>query len=276
MNQRFTIHEIDTPGDPRLDPYRDVRDKDLRGREGTFMAESMLVVRRLLRHPDRIESLLLTPDRLEALRPELEACGGAFPVLVAELDHMIEVAGFPIHRGVMALGRRPSPRELAPARAFAPLAGRERLLLLAAEGITNVDNMGALFRNAAAFGADGILLDPSSCDPLYRKAIRVSMGHVLSIPWAIAERWPQDLELVARMLDLRLVAAETGAHALPLHSLPATPRTAVLLGSEARGVSDEARMCCDVTAFVPMADQVPSLNVAVASAIFLYALRPPA
>jgi len=272
VQPRPFIVRIDALSDPRLDHYRDVRERDLRGREQCFLAESASVVRRLLRRPDRIISLLLTQHRFASIEEEVMACGVSFPVLIADLDLMTAIAGFHIHRGVMAACRRPSAVDLSMSAAFRVLRDPGPRMVLVLEGITNVDNMGAIFRNAAAFGADGILLDPSCCDPLYRKAVRVSMGHVLSVPWAVAGDWPEDLDRLVEMLGVRLVAAETGAGALPVKGLPRTPRTAILLGSEAHGLSEGARMRCDVTAFVPMADGVPSLNVAVASAIFLHEL----
>ena len=151
-----------------------------------------------------------------------------------------------------------------------PAAGRLRLLV--AEEVTNVDNMGALFRNAAAFDASGIVLDPRCCDPLYRKAIRVSMGHTLSVPYAVADPWPDELERLKREWGLAIVGAETGDDARPLWALPRDDRMALVFGSERHGLSAAVRDVCDTLVEIPMSAEVPSLNVAVASAVCLYEL----
>ena len=269
----MNIQPITSLSDPRLDPYRDVRDKDLRGRDRLFMAESDLVIRRLLRQPDRLHSLFLSPTRLEALGTALHTVPDEIPIFVAPVDLMTQVAGFHIHRGVLAAGRRPTRAELRPEVALADLRGRDELCLLVAEGLTNVDNIGALFRNGAAFGVDGILLDPACCDPLYRKAIRVSMGHVFSIPWAVSTAWPDDLAWLQRELGVTVIAAELDDRSVPLWEIPRGPKRAFLFGAEATGVSAEVRESCDALVEIPMAPGVASLNVSVTSAIVLYAAR---
>lgn len=234
------------------------------------MAESERVLRRLVRTPERLHALLLSPSRLEGLSDLVLELPATVPVLVADLEIICAIAGFHVHRGVLATGIRPTPDMLDPAVAFESLRGRDRLTILAGEGITNVDNIGGLFRNAAAFGVDGVLLDPTSCDPLYRKAIRVSAGHVLSTPYAIATDWPRALDRVREMLDVSIVAADTGPEAVPIWSRPRADRELILLGSEARGVTPAAIERCDAMVEVPMAPGVPSMNVATASAVFLY------
>ncbi len=260
---------LEHPDDPRLDPFRDVRDRDLRARHGLFMAESERVLRRLVRTPERLHAILLSPGRWDALRDLLAPLPEAVPIYVADLEIMCAIAGFHVHRGVLATGIRPTIEELAPEVALAPLMRPGPLTLLVCEGITNVDNVGGLFRNAAAFGVDGVLLDPACCDPLYRKAVRVSAGHVLSTPWAIAVDWPQDLRRLREAWNVELVAAETGAGAEPWWARPAPARQAILFGSEATGASAAALAECDATCEIPMAPGVPSLNVATASAVFL-------
>jgi tRNA G18 (ribose-2'-O)-methylase SpoU len=260
---------ISDPDDARLDPFRDVRDRDLRSRDGLFMAESERVLSRLVRTPERLHSILLSPGRWEALQGMLAGLPQSVPVHVASLDVMCAIAGFHVHRGVLATGIRPTMEELAPEVALAPLMRPGPLTILVCEGITNVDNIGGLFRNAAAFGVDGVLLDPACCDPLYRKAVRVSAGHVLSTPWAVAVDWPADLRRLREAWDVDLVAAETGAGATAWWSRDAPERQAILLGSEARGVSAAALAECDAICEVPMAAGVPSMNVATTSAVFL-------
>lgn len=263
------IH-VTSPADPRLDAFRDIRERDLRGRDRLFIAESERVLLRLLRTPERVHALFLSAPRHAALEPRLRELPAEVPIFIAELPVMAAVAGFFIHRGVLAAGRRPAPETQRVERVLGPLAGRDRATIVVAEGIVDVDNLGAIFRNAAALGADAIVLDPASCDPLYRKAIRVSMGHVLSMPWARCNDWPDDLVRLRSEHGFRLVAAETGAASQPAWRLPEAPRLAIVLGSEGHGLTAAAQAACDARVEIPMAASVPSLNVAVASAVLLY------
>lgn len=268
MTEPITITDL---GDSRVDPYRNVRDADLRGRDKLFMAESELVIRRLLRTPQRLHSLLLSPNKFERLREAIEQTDlGNVPIYLADVDLISEVAGFLIHRGALAAGYRPSPEQLSLNVSLGHLLDQPRLTLLLAEGITNVDNMGGLFRNAAAFGADGIVLDPTCCDPLYRKAIRVSAGHALSIPYAASQQWLEDLEQLKLRWGVHLIAAESVPAAHPLWKLPTYDRLGIVFGSEAHGISRQTLDICDSICEIPMHPGVPSLNVATASAVFLY------
>jgi len=293
------ITRIKNLDDPRVDVFRDVRDADLRGRNNLFMAESERVLRRLLRQPDRIHSVLITPGKLERVRNELTALPDDRPVYVADVELMSQIAGFHIHRGVLAAGYRLPADELTIDEQLGhlhagfptqnsgtavwsvqnhgtgetpvpPTPSQQSFTLLLAEGLTNVDNMGALFRNAAAFGAAGIVLDPACCDPLYRKAIRVSMGHTLTTPYAISHDWPGDLQRMKNEWQCTVIGAESGTIARPLWELGNPHRCAIVFGAEAHGLRAETRRQCDALYEIPMAGNVPSLNVAVASAVFLY------
>lgn len=255
-----------------MDVYRDVRDADLRGRDKLFMAESELVISRLLRRPERLHSLFLSPGKFDRLREAIENAklDDQVPVYLADVQLISEVAGFLIHRGALAAGYRLAPQELALDAALGQLRTKDEVTLLIAEGMTNVDNMGGLFRNAAAFGVDGIVLDPTCCDPLYRKAIRVSAGHALSIPYAVCEHWPDDLDRLRSEWGLNILAAEAVPTARPLWKMPHAHKQAILFGSEAHGVSVATIERCDGVFEIPMQPDVPSLNVATASAVFLY------
>ncbi len=268
MPEPIVIESLD---DPRIEPYRDVRDKDLRGREKFFMGESEMVIRRLLRTPERLHSVFLSHNKYERLKDELHALQGE--VYVADIDLMTAIAGFRIHRGVLAVGFRPQPAELALEAALGHLKEKASCTMLIGEGLMNVDNMGGLFRNAAAFGVDGIVLDPTCCDPLYRKAIRVSMGHTLSVPYGICDDWPGDLKRLKDEWGVKLIAAEVSEGSKPLWEIPREDRIAILFGSEGHGLSAEALAQCDEVCEVPMQPNVPSLNVAVTSAVFLYELH---
>lgn len=260
---------VTSPDDPRLDVFRDVPDKDLRRDDGLFMAESEMVLRQLLRSPERIHAVLLTPAKYERLGTELAALPPNTPVCVVEQSLASAIAGYKIHRGVLATCYRPTAAALTLDSAIGHLRGRDRLTLVLAERLFDVDNVGALFRNAAAFGVDGMVLDRHCCDPLYRKAIRTSVGHVLSLPYAISDDWPRDLARLKADWGITLVAAELTADALPIWDLPRADRVGLLFGSEDTGVLPETLALCDQVYQIPMAREA-SLNVGVASAVCLY------
>jgi tRNA G18 (ribose-2'-O)-methylase SpoU len=261
---------IDDPGDARLAEYRHLRDAELRrrGDDPTFIAEGISVIGQLLRSPYPVRSVLLTPAKYERLAVELEAIGGDAPVYVAAPAVLEEIAGFHIHRGALAsASRRPLPSP-------ADLVGGARLLLVL-EAINDHENLGALFRNAAAFGADAVLLCPRCADPLYRRSVRVSMGHVLHVPFARLEPWPAALELIPAA-GIRLLALTPDPSAMPVDRLEPTSSAggpaAVLVGAEGPGLSRWAQAAASVAVRVPMAPGVDSLNVATAAAIALHHL----
>jgi len=152
------------------------------------------------------------------------------------------------------------------------LQTKQDISILLAEGITNVDNMGALFRNAAAFGVDALVLDYACCDPLYRKAIRVSMGHALSVPWAVTDNWIDELHMLKTELGIKLIGCETGNAAKPMWEVMPTKKFGLVMGEEKSGLSASTISICDEVAEIPMRAPVPSVNVAVASAVGLYEL----
>jgi tRNA G18 (ribose-2'-O)-methylase SpoU len=256
---------IDDADDPRLAPYRDIRERDLVGREGRFVAEGDVVLRLLLRrgrHP--VESVLLSRRRLENAPELAELVPAETPVYVAE-DAMIETtAGFALHRGVLAIGRR---TETAAQALLASLPAEA--LVVAAVGIANHDNMGGIFRNAAAFGVGAVLLDPTCCDPLYRKAIRVSVGAALVTPFARVPTTGEMPALLARH-GFRVLALSPSGRLTP-RELEPSPRMAVVLGAEGPGLPADMLSRCQ-TLRIPMAGDFDSLNVAVTAGIALSAL----
>lgn len=274
------IH-ITSLDDPRVDPYRNMRDADLRGRERLFMAESELVVRRLLRTPARLHSLLLSQQKFDRLSDDISSArrnGGTFPIYVADVALISDVAGFHIHRGALAAGFRPTKEDVSLDNVIGHLKGsRQPCTILLAEGVTNVDNMGGLFRNAAAFGVDAIILDPTCCDPLYRKAIRVSVGHALVVPYAVSCDWQADIARLKGEWGLTLVGAESPEHdshetTKRLWEIGCPDRVGIIFGSEANGLTEFAKCECDLLVGIPMSEHVSSLNVATAAAVFLYEL----
>lgn len=267
-------HVVTDPGDSRVEVFRDVRDRDLRGRDGLFMAESELVLRRLLATPHRLHALLLSQGKYEQLEDLLVGLPESVPVHTASLELLGDVAGFHVHRGVLAAGIRPEAPDLELDAALGHLRDVDDCTLLLAEGITNVDNMGSLFRNAAALGVDGVVLDPSCCDPLYRKSIRVAMGHVFTVPWAEvgpdADAWKMALERLRSEWNCTLLGAECCDDARPLWDVQWPRRCGLLVGSEGDGLSAASLAACDVVVEIPMHGEVPSVNVASAAAICLY------
>lgn len=253
--------------DPRLEPYRAVRERDLVGRQGLFVAEGEVVLRMLL-HQSRHEpvSLLLAEKRVAKLAPLIAGLSPEAPVYVASQAVMDSVVGFPIHRGILALARRAGP--LDPAGLLAGLA--EPALALALVGISNHDNMGGLFRNAAAFGVGAVLLDDGCCDPLYRKAIRVSVGTALTTPFARLAPGEDLIGLLETQGFSPLALSPRAETALAGLERPA--RAAVIVGPEGPGLPETMLDRCRGVA-IPMASGVDSLNVAVAAALALHHLR---
>ncbi len=288
--------------DPRIISFRGVRDADLRGRDELFCVESPRVVRRflyaLLAHKRAaptaprvaLHSLLLTPAAAESLDDVLRELLGEdsknaqpkIPLYLADETCMTRLAGYKMHKGALALGFRPS--ETTTEAMLAVLAKSENLLITS--GVVLTDNIGAIFRAAGSFGGVGVLLAGGSSDPLHRKVIRVSSGRVFTVPWAESNDLYGDLARLRSDHGFALIAAEDTTDAVPIDEvfqLPAIKnarRIAVILGSEGAGVSAEIRAMCDATSVIPMANpnalmessDRPSLNVSVASALFLHRL----
>jgi tRNA G18 (ribose-2'-O)-methylase SpoU len=263
------VIRIDDPGDSRLDDFRDLTTADRRpdrpGGKGLVIAEGVVVVRRLLDSPYPVRAVLGVESRLADLARDL--AGVTAPAYVTSARVMAEVVGFHLNRGVLAVADRAAPVDVA------ELAARARLLAVL-EGVNDHENLGALFRNAAAFGVDGVLLGPRCADPLYRRSVRVSMGHVLRVPFAALPcdpPWPAGLEAL-RVGEWRIVALTPRPAGRPLpEARLAGQRVALLLGAEGPGLTEAALRAADEWVRIPMADGVDSLNVATAAAVAFYA-----
>jgi tRNA G18 (ribose-2'-O)-methylase SpoU len=269
----LNLVEVWDLADPRLAPYAGMRDAELRHREGgppggSFMAEGELVVRRLIDSPFLTESILLTPTRLESMRDALDRLPPGTPVYLSPQAVMNSVVGFNMHRGILACAQRPRPID-------AGVLIAQCRTLIALEDLTNHDNVGGLFRTVAALGGPGagILLSPACCDPLYRKSIRVSMGHVLHVPFATAAPWP-DVLAAAKRAGFRIVALTPAPGAVSIAEVQRHPedRILLLLGAEGPGLTDAAMAMADVRARIPMNADVDSLNVVIAGAVALHRL----
>jgi len=250
--------------DPRIASFRNIRERDLASRDGLFIAEGKVVLS-VLFAARRFEpvSVLILDRRLAGMAEVLETAPPDLPVYVAPAQVIDEIAGFHLHRGVLALARRRSPEPLGalvesmPARCMVPVL----------VNIANHDNVGSIFRNAAAFGAAAVLLDSSCCDPLYRKAIRVSVGAALKVPFSIAG----DIDAIFSKLDragFRQIALSPGGSAT-LDRIEPQGRIALYLGTEGEGLPP-ALMQRMATVRIPMARDFDSLNVAAASAIVMH------
>lgn len=257
---------ISDPKDPRIAAFRDIRERDLVGREGRFVAEGRVVLNVLLTAARyETEAVLLLENRVGGLDELLPMIPDHVPVYVADAATMDGIAGFHIHRGILAIGRRPEPRPLA--ELLAALPGNALVVALA--GIANHDNMGSIFRNAAAFGADAVVMESTCCDPFYRKAIRVSVGAILKTPFARAGSLDHMIAGLNAAGFQILALSPRGE--MEIGEVPATGRTALLLGSEGHGLPD-AHMSRLTTVRIPIAEDFDSLNVAAASAVALHRL----
>lgn len=264
------IH-IEDPNDPRVAPYAGLRDAHLARANpadpdrpgGLFIAEGHAVVRTLLASRFETISVLTSENRLHTIENDVPE---GTPLYVMPLGSMSKLAGFDIHRGVLAVGQRtpePTLEELA----------KNATCIVAIEGLSNHDNVGAIFRNAAALGGaqPRILLDATSCDPLYRKSIRVSMGHALRIPFARTPDLPGDLRQLTA-LGFETIALETAEDAVALEAFAPATRRVLVLGAEGPGITEPVLDAAQHIAHIPMTLGVPSLNVATAGAIALHRL----
>jgi tRNA G18 (ribose-2'-O)-methylase SpoU len=252
--------------DPRLDDYRNLRDVTLRRRleseHGLFIAEGEKVIRRAVEAGYSVRSLLMAPRWVDSLSDVLDAVDA--PCFVASETLVEQVSGFHVHRGALAcLARWPLPS------VEHVLDGARRVLVL--EDIVDHTNVGAIVRNAAAFGMDAVLLSPRCADPLYRRSIKVSMGAVFLVPWTRLDDWYAGPDLL-RSLGFQVLALTPAPDAVDIARVTLSEKVALLFGSEGHGLSRHWLQAADEAVHIPIADDVDSLNVAAASAVACYAL----
>ncbi|MBO0854215.1 MAG: RNA methyltransferase [Nocardia sp.] len=258
------VIDIDDPTDPAVADFRDLnsadRRPDLPGGKGLVIAEGVVVVQRMLVSRFPPFALLGVGRRHEQLAEDL--VGADIPYYRASADVMAEIVGFHLNRGVLAAAHRPPellPEEILPAaRTVAVL-----------EGVNDHENIGSIFRNAAGLGADAVLFGDRCSDPLYRRAVRVSMGHVLRVPFATLSPWPGGLELL-REHRFRTIALTPDPAAVKLATAMSGDRVALLLGAEGPGLTEETMAATDIRARIPMRPGTDSLNVATAAAMAFY------
>jgi tRNA G18 (ribose-2'-O)-methylase SpoU len=266
----MAVERIEGTSDPRVSAWRNVRDGELLRTRGLFVAEGRLVVRRVLDDARyRLHSVLVNDAALNDLSSSLASIAEDVPILVCSAGDLAGIAGYHVHRGCLALVHRP------PAVPMDEVIARAQTLVVL-EGVSNADNVGGLFRNAAAFGAGGVLLSPACYDPLYRKAIRTSMGAALAVPFARAvdDDWPGALTRVrtAGFTTVALTPREPSETIDAFAARPRALRLALIVGTEGAGLTPAVESMADYRVRIPVSSGVDSLNVAVAAGIALYRL----
>lgn len=282
MIGRFTpIHD---PQDPRVEAYQGQKDAWLRASHnaggsgevsgtgmtgGRFMAEGSLVVEHLLDSGYQTESVLVSEHRAESLTGLLDRVPEGVPIYVAPRAVLESIVGFDVHRGLLACGVRGAGRD------YMDIA-RDSRALVVLEGLSNHDNIGSVFRSAAVLAGAGVgvLLSPGCCDPLYRKSLRVSMGHALKIPFATVRDWPGGLHAV-RSLGFEMLALDPRGDAEPIGAIAPPAKPALVFGAEGPGLSDGVRDLVGRSVVIPQAPGVDSLNISVAAAVALHRLVHP-
>jgi len=262
----MTIRPVETLQDPFLQPYRTLRRPLEHQREGIFVAEGEKVVRRLLESTLDVVSLLLTPEWLEVYRPALENRAGNEQIFVAPKPIVESIVGFRLHQGIMAVAHIPKLPSLAEAleRSHHPQ------LLVAVEGLTNAENLGVLVRNCAAFEVGALLIGETSSSPYLRRAVRNSMGTIFRLPVVQLSDLVGAINEMRSVHGIHVIAAHPHTDQKVLHRASFGGDCCIVFGSEGEGVSADVLAACDESVAIPMKDGVDSLNVASASAVFLY------
>jgi tRNA G18 (ribose-2'-O)-methylase SpoU len=246
--------EVDDPADPRLFDFVELRDG--RSPEGAFIVEGLTPLGELVRSPYRTRAVLVAHAKVAAVAPLLDGIDA--PLYVGDMALLRATVGFNLHRGVVASAERLPPLD--------PLdAARDCRRIAVLEQLNDVENLGNLFRSARAFGIEAVLLDPQTADPLYRRCVRVSMGHVMHVPFARFSEWPGALDDL-RSLGFTVAALTPAADATPIDEFRAE-RVAWLLGAEGPGLTRDAMHHSDARVLIPMVEGVDSLNVGTAAAI---------
>ncbi|MFU8945533.1 TrmH family RNA methyltransferase [Mycetocola zhadangensis] len=264
------VIEISDLSDPRLADYAHLTDVALKKAQGTehglYLAESLLVFQRALRAGHRPRSILALGTSADDALAALGEDASNVPVFVGPGELLADLTGYVLHRGLIASMHRPplpDPADL--------LASARRIVIL--ENVADPTNVGAIFRSAGAIGADAILVTPRCSDPFYRRAIRVSMGTVLQVPWTRVGDWASTRSLLTEHgFHVAALALSDDAVSLREFDGSAHERLALVLGAEGDGLTDDALAASDTLVQIPMKHGIDSLNVAAASAVAMWAL----
>lgn len=265
------IHITD-PLDPRIADYVALRDRGLRGknrRNGVFIGEAVLVVGVMLETKGLTRSVLTSRKQAGRMADVISNSNSPeTPLFVADEKTIESIAGFDLHRGVLACGTRALVEE-RDLEEIIP-APSEKATLLVCDGISNIDNIGMMFRNAAAFGVDAVVLSPECHDPLYRKSLRVSIGHALRVPWHRSRDWDMTLKRLTDEFDVTLIGTSIESGSIPLDRIDPPDRVGVVMGSEFTGMGPISTRHCAISTRIPMVEGTDSLNVGVAAAVCLH------
>lgn len=267
------VVDITDPDDPRVDDFRDLNSVDRRpdvpalpgGRvgKGLVIAEGVLVAQRMIASRFAPHAFFGVDKRLAELAGDLTGPTlSGVPFYRTDADTMAQVVGFHLNRGVLAAARR------APALTVPQVLDGARTVAVL-EGVNDHENIGSIFRNAAGLGVEAVVFGQGCADPLYRRCVRVSMGHALLVPFARYESWPQDLQIL-RAEGFALIALTPGEGSVPLSEAVTAEKVAFLVGAEGPGLAEHTMRACDVRARIPMSRGTDSLNVATAAAVAFY------
>lgn len=264
----MNIQRIESIDDPRVAAYRNLRDRTLRG-ESIFVTEGQVVTLRLLGSAFGVESVFVADEFLGAIAPVV---GTRAPIYVSSERLLLDVVGFPFHRGVLGAGCRPQRLSvLDELLAKHDRSGPVRLVIC--PEITKPENMGLIFRTCGAFGVDALLLGERCCDPFSRRCLRVSMGAVLALPFAKSTDLAADLRRLKEHWRVELLAAVVDPQAERLSEARFAPRSGILLGNEFEGLGPQWLAACDRRVTIPMHPSVDSLNLGVATGVFVYEMQ---
>ncbi len=278
MSQNYKIQEVTSLNLPELQPYRTLRRPIEHIRDGIFVAEGEKVVRRLLSSDLTIVSMLMTPqwykqlfntEHLSFITPSLQLSTiQQQTIFLAEKFLLESIVGFNLHQGIMAVANVPEARTLEET-----ITGiTQPHLLIALDGLVNSENVGVIVRNCAAFGVDGIIVGETSSSPYLRRAVRNSMGAVFGLPVVHSSNLVESLSMIKKNYSTKIIAANLGEDN-SIHTTDLSGNICIVLGNEGEGISKSVLNACDMSVTIPMMNGTDSLNVASASAVFLYEAR---
>ena len=264
--------QIDDAHDPRITEYLALRERGLRGvqgRDGVFIGEAVLVVSVMLETRGLTRSVLASEKQASRMAEVIAKSNSPeTPLFVAEEKIIRSITGFDLHRGVLACGAR-APVEERELDDIIPDMKKDATILVC-DGIGNIDNIGLLFRNAAAFGVDAVVLSPECHDPLYRKSLRVSIGHALRVPWHRSRDWDMTLQRLGDEFGVTLIGTSIESNSVPLDEIEPPARVGIIMGSEFSGIRPLSLKHCAMATRIPMMEGTDSLNVGVAAAVCLH------
>lgn len=270
VDGKMQVEKVNDYEDPRLDPYRELKQTNpIRWSEG-FVAEGKFVVERLLNSNLEVSSVLLSDKRFGSFASKIQR---DVAVLVVPHDLASQLVGFDFHAGIIAYGRRPKEFSESNLARFDPWVNppEEHCTLVACPNTTLPDNLGSIIRLSAAFGAHGLIVTPQSADPFSRRCVRVSMGNIFQLPTIESDRLLDDIEYL-RDHGFQIIGCHQSSHSIDVRKYLWPKRVVMVLGNEASGIPQEIQQACDQHVEIPIATQIDSLNVSTAAAILLYEL----